>query len=49
MSTTTKTFKLFGITLWSYTVVTQIDEEAIYLRLSERFSKEMSDALARVK
>jgi len=49
LNTVTKTFRLFGLTLWSYTITTQIDEEAVYQKLSARFVTEMEDAMKRAK
>lgn len=49
MQTTTKTFKIFGLTIWSYTVTTSVDEDAMYTSMSERFKAEMEAALARAK
>ena len=46
--TTTTEYRIFGILVWSVARTTSVvDEEAVYLRLSERFAAEMGASLAR--
>lgn len=49
MQTTTKTYKIFGITVFSFTVTANVDEEAVYTRMSDRFKAEMEAALVKAR
>lgn len=51
MQTRQKTFRIFGIPVWSITetVAEPFDKEAVYAELSERFAKEMQAALLRMR
>lgn len=51
MQTRQRVFRIFGIPVWSMTetVAEPFDKEAVYIELSERFAKEMKDALSRMR